>query len=365
MKVVHIINSLSPGGAERIVVNLLKYSKQLGFEQKLIILNKQGDFFLCDLKDTGLPYTFSNRKSLYNPLHILDVRKYLINNDIVNVHLFPALYWVALSKFFFGSKAKLVFTEHSTANNRRKYKALKIVDAFIYKFYERIITISSDTKESLNNWVKGTKSKSIIINNGIEVSKFSMAKAINLRNELNINKTSKLLLCVGSLRPAKNHQILIHALARLNCEIQLIIIGGGSLRSDLETLALSLKIGDKVHFLGIKNNVEQYYKACDLFVLPSKWEGFGLVAAEAMASGIPVLVSNVPGLSEVVNDAGFQFESEKLNDLIQKINFIFSHPEIVEQKIQKAKERVLQFSIEAMANKYYSEYKRILSNVKR
>lgn len=361
MKVVHIINSLSPGGAERLVVNLMKQSKLLGFKQEIFILNKRGDFFLKDLQDTGLPYAFSKRKSLYNPLHILDIREYLINNDIVNVHLFPALYWVALSKLIFGSKAKLVFTEHSTANNRRKYKALQIIDAFIYKFYEKIITISADTKESLNQWVRGTKQKCTVINNGIEVYRFSNANTINLRNKLNINKTVKLLLCVGSLRPAKNHRLLIHALAKLNRDIQLVIIGTGSLLTELKELSFSLQIADKVHYLGIKNNVEQYYKACDLFVLPSKWEGFGLVAAEAMASGIPVLVSNVPGLSQVVDNAGFQFESENINDLVDKINFIFENPEIVEQKIKKAKERVKQFSIEAMANKYYSEYKRILS----
>ena len=344
---------------------MIKQSKLLGFEQKIFILNKRSAFFLNDLQDTGLPYTFSKRKSLYNPLHILDVRKFLSGADIINVHLFPALYWVALSKLIFGCKAKLIFTEHSTSNNRRKYLALKLADTFIYKFYENIITISTDTKKSLNQWVRGTKAKSTVINNGIEVCKFSNAKTINLRNVLNINKNAKLLLCVGSLRLAKNHRLLIQALAKLTCDMQLIIIGAGSLLTELKELAFSLKIADKVHFLGIKNNVEQYYKACDLFVLPSKWEGFGLVAAEAMASGVPVLVSNIPGLSQVVGSSGFHFESENVKDLVDKINYIFAHSEIAEQKIEKAKERVKQFSIEAMANNYYEEYKRLLANDKK
>lgn len=364
MKVVHVINSLSTGGAERLVVNLIKQFNNLEADQFLYILTKADHFFLNEIKETKVEYNFGKWDSVYNPLHILDLRKILFQADVVNVHLFPSLYWVAISKLIFGSKAKIVFTEHSTSNNRRKYKILKFVDSLIYRFYDSIITISEETKLSLDKWVPGTMNKSIVINNGIEIEKFMNAQSIDLRKELCIEEDSKLLLCVGSLRSAKNHQLLLKAFSKSALNFRLVVIGAGALLEDLKVLAQSLKIEERLYFLGLCNNVEQYYKACDLFVLPSKWEGFGLVAAEAMAAGIPVLVSNVPGLSQVVGNAGFQFESENVNDLAHKIDYIFANPEIANYKVELAKERVKQFSIEAMAQNYIAEYKKILADEK-
>ncbi len=97
--------------------------------------------------------------------------------------------------------------------------------------------------------------------------------------------------------------------------VELLLVGDGVKRPDLERLAAELKIVERVRFLGNRSDVPDILAAADIYIQPSRWDGFGIAALEAMAAGLPVVVSNVPGLRDVVGDAGLLFEAGSVSEL--------------------------------------------------
>src|SRR5207253_112178 len=111
---------------------------------------------------------------------------------------------------------------------------------------------------------------------------------------------------VGRLERQKGFDTLLEALPRWpDCTLQ--IVGIGSERAELESRARSLGLAARVEFLGFRDDVATLMTRADLYVQPSRWEGFGIAAVEAMASGLPVVCSDVAGLREVVGPAGVAF----------------------------------------------------------
>jgi len=126
-----------------------------------------------------------------------------------------------------------------------------------------------------------------------------------VRAELGLPAAAPVLVCVGRLAPQKDHPTLLAALARLPAEVVLLIVGGdpfGDGEARLRRAAAELRLGERARFLGIRHDVPDLLAASDLFVLPSLWEGLGLVFLEAMAVGLPVVATTVSAIPEVVED---------------------------------------------------------------
>jgi glycosyltransferase involved in cell wall biosynthesis len=115
----------------------------------------------------------------------------------------------------------------------------------------------------------------------------------------------KTVLCVGRLGPEKDHATLISAFAQLAARFpdwRLRIVGEGALRHDLQRLVDSLALGDRIELAGVVRQIGDEYAAAQLFVLPSRYESFGLVTAEAMVHGLPVLAfADCDGAREIVH----------------------------------------------------------------
>src|SRR5690554_5932207 len=180
MRVLQVINSLSTGGAEKLILDTVPLYQQKGIVMDVLCLTDSKSSFMYELKakTSGDIFALSDG-SVYNPLHIFRITPYLKKYDIIHLHLFPALYWVVLAKWFSFSKAKLIFTEHSTHNNRREKKLFQIIDRIIYKGLHQIITISPDVDKSLKTHLRVKKNNIHLISNGVNISKFAEAKAYN------------------------------------------------------------------------------------------------------------------------------------------------------------------------------------------
>ena len=94
-----------------------------------------------------------------------------------------------------------------------------------------------------------------------------------------------------------------------------------------------------MHFLGYRADTERIYRAADVCVIPSRWEGFGLVAVEAMASGVPVVASDLPGLREVVGDAALLFPPGDAEALARQIRRLLDSPELKAECVRKGLEQ--------------------------
>lgn len=134
-----------------------------------------------------------------------------------------------------------------------------------------------------------------------------------LRHSLGLSDKDILILSVGELNKNKNHEKIIKAIAKLNREeIHYAIAGKGVLQDELERLANTLGIGNRLHLLGFRKDIDLLYKAADIYAHPSIREGLSVALMEAMASGLPVVCSEIRGNTDLIESGkgGFLFEPE-------------------------------------------------------
>lgn len=264
-------------------------------------------------------------------------------------------------------KPVLITTEHNTYNRRREKRYFKYIDRFIYSSYDKIISISNDTKKAIISWLEPSNKmleKFIVIENGININRFKEAKPYR-KDEINKNftETTKLLCMVGRFTDQKDQKTLIRAILELPKEVHLLLVGEGTLRQENERIAKRLGVEDRVHFLGFRNDVERILKTVDIVVLSSHWEGFGLVATEGMAAGKPVIASDVAGLKNVVKEAGMLFTVGDYKDLSKKIEALLINNYEYRRISQKCSIKAEKYTIETMVNKYIQLYKDVLSEL--
>ena len=167
---------------------------------------------------------------------------------------------------------------------------------------------------------------------------------------------------VASFRKQKNHKTLIKALSNLNSNYTLSLVGEGDNLENIKSLTKELNLEKRVHFLGFRNDIAELYRNHDIFVLSSHSEGFGLVAVEAMASGLPVIASNVDGLREVVDGAGLLFEPKNEIELAKQIQKVATNNELKNRMINDGLVKAKNYDIKNLKNKTLKLYKNILSN---
>ncbi|WP_434643716.1 glycosyltransferase family 4 protein [Thermoanaerobacterium thermosaccharolyticum] len=343
MRILHVIDSLNIGGAETLVTNYLLHTKDI----------KEINNGLCVLYDDK---TFLTQRLIDNNVKIYNLRltkKYdlkaipklvkLINEnnyDIIHVHLFPAQYFCAIASLFTKGK-KYVFTEHNDYNKRRDKIIFKIIEKFTYARYTKIICISKSVKDSLLRWLPHLIDKVEIIYNGIPLL---TPKNISGNYDYDI-------ILIGSLRDKqKGVDVLLKAVKIIENEINKVaIVGDGKLKNDLINLRDKLGLRNKIEFLGFRENIDSLLEKSKIFVLPSRWEGFGLVIVEAMSKAKPIIASNVGGIPEIIKNGktGILVEPENELELANAIEKLLNNTEYAEYLGKNAyNDAINRFSIE-------------------
>ena len=302
-----------------------------------------------------------------NILNILTIRKYIKDKDVVHVHHFPNQLFTKIAIDLIPKKKRpaLITTEHSTFNNRRKYSFLRAVDRWFYRSYDKICCISPQAYDNLNIWLSDSKltDKIITINNGINIPKYSEAKN-NLPEVLeNYDSNIFYAVMVACMDYPKDPLTVIKSLDFTPENVHLVFIGDGNLVESMKSEVNNMGISDRVHFLGLRSDVPELLKGCDVGVLSTKWEGFGLVAAEYMAAGLPVLVTNVEGLREVAGDRDSIFEYQDYNDLGEKITRLATDAGYYNEKKEHSSRQAKLFSAETMNKSYLKQYQDILLGI--
>lgn len=364
MKVLHVINNLGGGGAGNLLKSSLPIMKKQGVDVEVLLLFSDNNIHEKELMDHGIKLHKIRLKNIYSPMHIFKIKPYLNKYDIVHTHLFPTQYWVSLAKKLFLVKTPIITTEHSTNNRRRNHFLFRLLDKFIYSSYEKIICISEGARLNLIKWQPKLESKAIVINNGINLEKYENAKVIEkkeLNNNIKIRKDIKLILMASRFTESKDHETLVKSLTLLKDNYHLILAGEGPLKNNIRDLCEELDVSQRVHFLGYRTDIERILKVVDVYVQSSHWEGFGLAVVEAMASGLPVIASDVPGLSEVVEDGGILFPKGDYVKLAKIIETLMSSSEKRTEISRMCKNKSKEFSVDIMVKKYVHLYYDLLS----
>lgn len=349
MHVLHIIPTLGMGGAEKLLVDSLKYYKKQGITCTVAVLTHTDNVYGESMKDQGIELVISKENSNYSAKNILFIKKIIEERkyDIVHCHLYAAQLFTPIALMLCSYRPVLVTTEHSTSNRRRKIPIFKFLDKKMYKAYDQIICISDATKQALSNYLPILGQQLIVIENGIDAEPFQTAGPISWENELENYQYEKIVLMVASLRKEKDPFTLIKAAQRLGSNYRVVFVGEGVLLQEAQDLVRDGNINN-VSFLGKRKDVPSLMKAADVFVLSSHWEGFGLVVVEAAAAGLPIIASDVPGLREIVLSIGGQlFETQNDKALAH----------LIQQAEHKQTHFDSRYIIENMVSKYIDVYK--------
>lgn len=362
IKVLHIIPTLNAGGAEKLVEESLPIMKKIyDIDVEVLLLTNKGNVFDEKLKENNIKINVSPYEKIRSAKNIFYIIKLIKKNhyDIVHTHLFPCNYLASIaSKLIFKNKPKLITTEHSTHNKRRDKFYFKPIEKIIYSSYETIISISEGTQQNLINWIKPKdKEKFLVIENGINLEDFMNVESYKKSDlDSRFNESTRLLCMVGSFSKQKDQATIIRAMKDLPKDTFLLLVGDGPLRQENEKLAKEMDVSDRVKFLGIRKDVPKIFKASDIVIVSSHWEGFGLVAAEGMAAGKPVIASDVPGLAEVVGGAGVLFTKSDSNDLIDKIQHLVENQREYDDISKRCLKRSNKYDINEMVKKYCEQY---------
>jgi len=358
LKILHIIPTLESGGAEKMLVDLVGEMKKAGVWVEVLVLSDSEDFYSLRIRELGIPIYFSPVNKVYHPLQIKVIKEHLNRNfDIVHAHLFAPQLYVAYVKQFMRGETTLITTEHNTHNRRREKRYFKLIDSWMYKKYTKIIANTEGTKEEMIKYLPKMAEKTVVVHNGIRIEQYLKAKPLE-RKELvrNYRENDILIVMVAAMREQKDYETLIRASILLPENYHILLVGVGERLNEVKEYAKEYG-NTKISFVGRRSDVPSILKSCDIFVLSSKWEGFGLVAVEAMAAGLPIIVSDVAGLREVVEGVGTFFEVGNEEDLKRQI--LKTSNELLEGKEfnTEKKRKMLMYSIEKMVSNYLSVYK--------
>ena len=198
--------------------------------------------------------------------------------------------------------------------------------------------------------------KVTVISNGVPTEDFERARPAVIAG---IPADVVRVVFVGRCVAQKDHKTLLRALASVP-DAHLLLVGDGPLRRELERMAHGLGISERVSFLGWREDVAAVLKASDIYVHSTHSDGFGIAACEAMAAGLPVLASDVPGLREVVAGAGILFPARDEKALAQHLSALIRSPELRSEMGRRSLQRAREFSIDKTVDRCIRLYESVL-----
>lgn len=266
--------------------------------------------------------------------------KKLAEEDFNIVHCHSPI-CAAMTRIVFRRKRKTGTKIIYTAHGFHFYKGAPIKNWLLFFPVEWIcsywtdvlITINQEDYRFAKHYMKAKKIK-YVPGVGTNIEKFQSA-VVNRdvkREELGITRDDILIFSVGELNRNKNHEVVIRAIEELkDKKVHYAVAGQGILYDELENLAEKLNIAGQIHLLGYQNQIDQWYKCADLYILPSIREGLNVSLMEAMASGLPVICSEIRGNTDlIVKEKGGLFcRADNQNDFVKAIRKIYKDKELL------------------------------------
>ena len=361
-KIVFVIHGLPVGGAEKFLITLVNKLPQQSFEPHIILLSKDDTlkhelnsnvFVHKVIKTARFDFSISKRIK-----RLIDV----ISPEIV---MCVNTYSFFLSKLGYSAKSpyRFILSPHTTI----PFSSYNYLQSLVYYRKVRptdlVLYLCNAQMRYINRTYKLARHNRKVIYNGIDYDYYNPEKISNkevtsLLQTLKIDSHEKIIVQVARIQKEKRHEDAIDALAILNKnrvsdKVHLLLVGGGAedMVAMLKKRALQLGVQPQVHFLGSRQDVRLYYKAASLFTLTSESETFSLAALEAMAFGLPAVLTNVGGASEMVTDYqnGILVPPRDPKKIAYAWNKALSHPF---DSLAIRKRVVNNFSIDQMVKNY-------------
>ncbi len=301
IKVIEIVGGLGTGGVESFLFNYLSHLDQNKYQISIVSHETPNPEVQKSFEDIGCtvyqvpPKRENLIKNLRALFHIF--RK--TQPDIVHCHL-------SLSNYAALIVAKLCGIKHRISHTHLFYSSKSFSQKIFCHLINRFATQRIACGETAANYLYG-KHSSKVLRNAIKIEKYEWQPKVRkeLRSNLGVNENTTLIGTVGRLRTQKNPLFLVEVFAEYHNKhpnSKLIFVGDGHRKNDVEAKIHALSLDNDVILAGERSDVEKYYQAFDVFVLPSNYEGLAIALIEAQASGLPCVVSTaIPVESKITN----------------------------------------------------------------
>jgi len=240
----------------------------------------------------------------------------------------------------------------------------KPISKVVLENADDLIALTKDMEKAIQRTFAG---KIAVIPNGIDLEEFETLSKEKSRAKLHIKNGKKLIIYVGTLRPIKGIKYLIQSMkivTKYDDKLLLLLVGDGEEKEKLKNLVDELNLSKNIKFVGriIHERIPEYLIASDIFVLPSLSEGFPLVSLEAMASGLPIVATNVRGLPEIVVDGenGYLVEPMNPQQIAEKILLLLKNDELRDKISRNNKDKAREYSWVSVVDRLemvYENYK--------
>lgn len=352
------------GGVQRVVLELCKH---ISDEFKVIVVASKGGGIEDEYKAVAkqrknVRVVNLSRPGGFDVRSVLQVNRLIRENrvDVVHAHVQKGhvygLFWKLLNP-----SVKLVITRHNTSPEMNRL-AFKVSNWIVSWVCARIIAVSKSVKRQLveKQWISGKKIG--VVYNGINIEAIKKAKAGRRRSQLGFKKDDIVVGFVGTLSEQKAPDVVVESFARAKKEVpnlKLLMGGKGPEKGLVEELVREKGLTDDVRLLGQRDDVYNLYEVMDVFLLPSRWEGFGLVVAEALVKQVPVIVSEVDGITEIVQGRyGAYVRPDDVVGIAEQLVHVVNNLGTFKKKAKQGGAFVEKtFSVERMVEGYERIYK--------
>jgi glycosyltransferase involved in cell wall biosynthesis len=358
-KILHIIDNFSEGaGAETILYGTINELK--GYQNYLIYFHEP-DGLLKKLHNNTEVHYFSVKSKLDLIRAVFFIRKFVKENNIdaIHAHLVESIIVVKLARI---KSIPVFITYHSIFMERYRYRflpnAFYLSHLVSYKKNQVSIAVTNAVIKKLQRKFN-IRDNMYCLYNFVD-NKFLQASVNTTESGISSGKTK--IICVGNIRPEKNFELIFDAFERElknYPDIELDIWGANRMRNNFKE-QLSANGVKNLHLKGASFEIEKILSGYDLFVSTSKFESFGISVLEAMAKGVPVLISDIPAFQEVYKEHATFFNPDSTNDFIDKLKWVLRNNETVKEKAKKAIPYAKSFTIDSFIENLTTIYSRHL-----
>ncbi|HUQ68909.1 MAG TPA: glycosyltransferase [Planctomycetaceae bacterium] len=363
-RIAFCITELDVGGAEKTLVNLARHLDRAEWEPRVYCLGPWAPLVAL-LHDDGVPV------ECFNAIHVWDTPRVLWQLRSALAAFQPAI----LQSFLFhanilgriaGAAAGVPHRLSGIRVAERRSAVYGVVDFCTNFLVEKNVCVSRGVADYCEQEVGLSPQKTVVIPNGVELSTFAHATPVRW-SDVALPDDAVVWLTIARLEPQKGLTDLLDAAAlvhRNHPETWFVIVGDGPDRIALEEQARTQPGGERIRFLGRRDDVPQLLRGATGLVLSSRWEGMPNVVLEAMAAGKPVVATEVEGTAELIaeGESGLRVPVSNSPALGAAIERLSSAPDLVASMGRRAQQIVSEsFTTDAMAEKYLALYRELMA----
>lgn len=363
-RILHVIDTTGPGGAETVFVELADRLRARGYESIALL---RGDGWIRDtLTRRGIRTEILDAKGSFNWRYLRSLCHLIRHEriDLIQSHLLGSNVYCAVAGWF--THRSVVATFHGSVDIDPNERFRRIKFGIMNRAVHHFVAVSESLGHQISQYGVSSRKPCSIIYNGIDIHRYERPRHRELIAELGLPEDSILIGSLGNIRPAKAYDVLIRAageLCHIDPRLHFIIAGHikESIARPLRTLASQLNLTDHIHLLGFRSDTAAFLSGLDLFALSSSSEGFSIATIEAQAAGLPVVATRSGGPEEIITHGktGLLVPTNDPPAIAVAINEILDNHEFARNLASEgyisARTR---FSIETMLDHYEDIYRK-------